>query len=85
MTRVQRQQRWFSAEELHARVGPPTWCRMRIRRPILRVVNCSEFFRNVTVFGRMVTAHDRADPNRLNERDHPCQDRQQVRYRYAGS
>jgi hypothetical protein len=31
----------------------------------------------------MVTAHGRADPNRLNERDHPCQDRQQVRYRYA--
>jgi hypothetical protein len=29
---VQRQQRWFSTEELHARV----------------VVNCSEFFRSVT-------------------------------------
>jgi hypothetical protein len=48
-----------------------------------RVVNCSGLFRNVTVFDRRVTAHGRADPNRLNERDHRCQDRQQVRYRYA--
>jgi hypothetical protein len=31
------------------------------------------------VFGRMVSAHGRADPDRLNERDHPSQDRQQVR------
>jgi hypothetical protein len=34
------------------------------------------------VFDRRVTARGRADPNRLNERDHRCQDRQ-VRYRYA--
>jgi hypothetical protein len=60
---VQRQQRWFSAEELHARV----------------VMNCSEFFRNVTVLDRRVMARGRADPHRLNERDHGCQ----VRYRYT--
>jgi hypothetical protein len=50
MTRCATAKRSLSAEELHARVGPPTWCRMRIRRPILWLVNCSEFFRNVTVF-----------------------------------
>jgi hypothetical protein len=46
-------------------------------------VNCSKFFRNVTVFARMVTAYNRAHPHRLNDCDYPRQDRQQVRYRCA--